>query len=304
LTAIFDRTNYRLRLTPEHEGHMIGKIPLATSRTFPLQVMQADGYTPSTAFLASDVLTAAVWPGDDMPTIAMPAARWTDATIAAYQVAFGPTDLIPPLLPGIYRIRVRATRGPDTVEIFRDSLEVVVTEGAGVATAAYCTYEDMATECNWIKQFQDDEEDQTGFLEQRVKARNWMDGLILYAAPVTGPGSLISRQTWWSWSYSGVDPRNGTGLAVDQVLAGYLASGCLMRATPQGSRIVTATACYSLALVLRAQLGLSSEQAKFAGYMMRRAHAEASSTVVEIDINADGKPEYAFSLGTTNSRQC
>jgi hypothetical protein len=282
---------------------MLGKVALGTSRSFPLQVMQADGYTPSAAFLATDVLTPIVWPGDDMPAVASPAASWIDATIAAYQVSFGPSDLAPPLLPGVYRIRVMARRGSDVVEIYRDSLEVVVTEGAGVTAAAYCTFEDMATECNWIAQFQDDNEDQTGFLEQRVKARNWMDSLILYAAPVTGPGSLISRQTWWSWSYSGVDPRNGTGLAIDQVLAGYLASGCLMLGTPQGSRIVTACACYSLALVLRAQLGLSSEQAKFAGYFMRRAHAEASNARAEIDINGSGQPAYAFTLGTTNSRQ-
>jgi hypothetical protein len=160
----------------------------------------------------------------------------------------------------------------------------------------------MATECGWIGQYLDTDEDQTGFLEQRVKARTWMDGLILYAAPVSGPGSLISRQTWWSWSFSGVDPRNGNGLAVDHVLAGYLADGKLVTTGPQGARIVTATAAYATALVLRAQPGLGPDAAKFAGYFMRRAHAEASQVRAEIDIEGTGIPAYCINLGTTNSR--
>jgi hypothetical protein len=282
---------------------MLGTIPLATSRTFPLQVLAPDLVTPSTAFLATDLLSAKVWPGDDMPTIATPAASWTDATVAAYQIAFGPTDLIPPLLPGTYRIRATATRGADTVEIFRDSLEVTVTEGAGVAGSVYCSYEDMATECNWISQFQDMAEDQTGFLEQRVKARLWMDGLILYAAPVGQPGGLISRQTWWSWSFSGVDPRSGTGLAIDSVLKGYLDAGGLVTKGPQGARIVTACACYSIAMVLRAQVGLSPEQARLAGHYARRAHAEASMVRAEIKTDsAATEVAYAINLGSTNTR--
>jgi hypothetical protein len=281
---------------------MLGQIPLATSRTFPLQVMAPDLVTPSTAFLASDILTAVVWPGDDMPTIATPVASWTDAPTAAYQIAFSSTDLVPPRQPGIYRIRATATRGPDTVEIFRDSLEVIVTEGAGVTGAVYCSYEDMTVECNWIQQFQDSEEDQTGFLEQRVRARLWMDGLILYAAPVGQPGGLISRQQWWSWSFSGVDPRSGTGLAIDSVLKGYLDAGGLVIAGPQGARIVNACAAYAIWLVLRAQLGLSPQQSKFAGEMYRRAQSEASMVRAEVCIEGSDQPAYAINLGSTNTR--
>lgn len=290
----------------------IGSLPKGAVKSFPLQVMQEDTVTPSTKFLAGDVLAVKVWPGDDLPATCTPAAAWTDAATAKYSVNFVALDTLPAIVPpattpvvitpGIYRIRATATRNGATVEILRDSIEILATEGAGVAGAVYCTYEDMACELNWIKQFQSDDEDQTGFLEQRVKARQWMDSLILRAAPVSGPGALISRQAWWSWANSGVDPRNGTGLAIDTVLEGYLAANCLMITGARGMHIVTACSCYAIALVLRAQPGFVGEQARLAGYFMRRAQAEASLVVAEVDINGDNRAEYAISLGTTNTR--
>jgi hypothetical protein len=282
---------------------MLGNIARGTSRTFPLRVMAPDMVTPSTAFLPSDQLAARLWSGDDMPLMVTPAARWTNATPPDYELIFGPADIGPTFEPGSYRVRVTATRGPNTVEIYRDSLEVTVTEGTGATRAVYCSYEDMARECGWIGQYLDEAEDQTGFVEQRAQAREWMDNLIMYAAPVSGMGQLISRESWWSWSYSGVDPRSGTGLALDRVLMGYLADNKLITTGPSGSKIKVACACYALALVLRSQVGLSTDQARFAGYFMRRAMSEASMVRVEIKINDDVEtPQYAFTLGTTNTR--
>ncbi len=41
---------------------------------------------------------------------------------------------------------------------------------------------------------------------------------------------------------------------------------------------------------------------KFAGLFARKAQAEASTLVVEIDADHDGVTEYAISLGSTNTR--
>ena len=294
---------------------MIGQVPKGSSRSFPFQVMLPDLVTPFTAFLGSDALTATVWPGDDLPATMTPSASWVDATTSKWSLDFVPLDTMPAIVPpatsavviepGVYRVRVTATRGSAVAELLRDTVEILVTEGAGTAAPVYCTFEDMAAELSWIGQFLNDAEDQTGYREQRARARLWMDGLILRAAPVSGPGSLISRQSWWSWSYSGVDPRNGTGLAIDQVLKGYLDAGGLVLTGPAGSPVVTATACYSIALVLRAQQGLSPEQSKLAGYFARRANAVASQIVAEIVIDTvtpGARPAYAIALGTTNTR--
>jgi hypothetical protein len=279
---------------------MIGSVTQGTTKSFPFQVFQADLVTPSAAYLASDTLTSVLSPGDDRPALTTPTAAWIDATVASWSLNLVPADTAAATVPpGVYRIRVIATRGSAIAELLRDSIEVLPTEGTGTAPAVYGSYNDMQAECNWIGQFADGA-DQSGFAEQRGKARLWLDDLILRAAPVGGQGALISRQSWWSWSYSGLDPRSGTGLAIDTTLAAYLASNCLMTTGPRGQGIITATSCYAIALVLRAQPG--NDNLKLASYFMRRAQAEASMLVCEIDINGSGKPAYAIALGVTNTR--
>lgn len=273
---------------------MIGQVPQGTSRSFPFQVLQADLETPSAAYLDSDILTAKVWPGDDQLIVATPTARWEDATLAKWWLDFAPADTAT-LVAGVYRVRVIATRGSVIDELLRDSVEVLVVAGTGAAPSVYCTYEDMAIECNWLQQFQDESEDQTGFAEQRVRAREWMDGLILRASPIGGAGQLISYQTRWTWS-SG----NSMRLAIDPVMTDYLATGKLMLTTPQGRQIVRACACYAISLVLRAQPG--KDHVDLGNYFMMRARDEATHVVAEIDTNDDGQADYAISLGSTNTR--
>jgi hypothetical protein len=280
---------------------MIGQVSQGSSRSFSFQVLQADLSTPSAAYLSSDVLTAKVWPGDIQMVVATPAASWIDATVAKWRLDFAPADTST-LIAGVYRVRVIATRGSAIDELLRDSVEVLVVAGAGAAPSVYCTYQDMAIECSWLQQYQDESEDETGFAEQRVRAREWMDAMILRAQPWGGTG-LVSRQTYWSWtSTGGIGAGGGYGnnLAIDSTLTDHLAADNLMLTTPQGRAIVRACACYAIALVLRSQQ--AKEQVALGDYFMRRATAEASMITAEIDINADGRPEYAISLAVTNTR--
>jgi hypothetical protein len=273
-----------------------------TSFDFPFQVSNSDGSPAAGLFVAGDPITAKIWQGQDVTALVTPAATWLDAPNAQFQISLNDADSTS-LDFATYLIQAWASRAGRTVRLLPvgSTIEIIATPGSGVSRPVYCTYQDMEDECNWIGQFQSDR-DQTGFAAQRAKARLWMDSLILRAAPVSGPGSLISRQSWWSWSYRGVDPRNGTGLAMDTVLKGYLDTNKLVITGPQGSGIVTACACYAIALVLRAQPGLAGNQAKLASYFMGRAQSEASMVIAEIDIDGSGHPSYAISLGTTNTR--
>jgi hypothetical protein len=274
-----------------------------TSDDFPFQVPNSDGTPAVGLFAFGDTISAKVWQGQDITALVTPAASWLgDPTNAQFQISFNDADSTS-LEFATYLIQAWASRAGRTVRLLPvgSTIEIIATPGAGVSRPVYCSYQDMEDECNWIGQFQGDR-DQTGFAAQRAKARLWMDSLILRAAPVSGPGSLISRQSWWSWATAGVDPRNGTGLAMDTVLAGYLSSNKLVLTGPQGSGIVTATACYAISLVLRAQPGLSGNQAQLPSYFMLRAQSEASRVVAEIDIDGSGHPAYAISLGVTNTR--
>lgn len=278
---------------------MIGQVPQGTSRSFPFQVLQADLETPSTAYLGTDTLSAKMWPGDTQMVVATPTARWDDVATAnvtaKWWLDFAPADTAS-LVAGVYRVRVIATRGPVIDELLRDSVEVLVVAGTAAEPSVYCTYEDMAVECNWLQQFQDESEDQTGFAEQRVRAREWMDGLILRAWPVWvagGSGMLQSYQTRWNWS-------SGNRLAIDPTATGYLSAGGLMLTTPQGRLIVRACACYAIALVLSAQPGIDHQ--KMGSYFMMRARGQVVGAVAEIDTNDDGVAEYSIALGVTNTR--
>src|SRR5206468_1259708 len=172
------------------------------------QSANADG-TPATGlFAGTDTIAAKVWQGQDLTALVTPAASWIDANAAQFQVSFNDADTTS-LEFATYAIQVWASRSGRTVALLPagSTIEILATPGSTASPAVYCTYQDLEDECNWIGQFQA-ANDQTGFAKQRAKARLWMDSLILRAAPVSGPGSLISRQSWWSWAYSGIDPRN------------------------------------------------------------------------------------------------
>lgn len=268
-----------------------------TTRSYPLRIYLKDGVTPSTAFVLTDVLAGELWTGDDRTPAASPAAAW-DLDPPDYRLTITPADTAG-LVPGTYRVRVTATRGADTVEILRESVELLAVAGTAAPIPVYCTYEDMALHCSWIGQYLDTGEDQTGFAEQRGEARAWLDGLILRAQPRGGGLNLISTQNYWTWN-SGGGGYDGSGLAVDQVMRGYLDAGGLVLTGGNGRQAVRACACYAIALVFGAMPDPSMQ--KFAGLFMRKAHSEASTLVVEIDSDADGVSEYAIALSSTNTR--
>jgi hypothetical protein len=271
---------------------MIGQVAQGASATFDFQDFMPDLVTPKSTYLITDTLTAKVWPGDDQLIVATPTASWIDVTVAQWKLAFVPADTAT-LIPGTYRFRVTATRGSGVVELLSDSVEITAVPGAAAAPAVYCTYEDMAAEVNWLQQFQSETEDQTGFAEQRKKAREWMDGMILRSAPRYGAGQLVSMQGSWNWG-------SGTRLAMDPVMAGYLAADGLMLTTPQGRAIVQACACYAISLVFQSQIG--KENAGMANGFAMKARYIAATIVAEIDSNDDGVADYAIPLSVTNTR--
>lgn len=279
-----------------------------SSADWPLQATNRGGLT-NPAYASGDTLTAMIWSGDDQAVLCSPATAWytangTQTGFDQGQVLVSISSVQSALLVpgGTYSIQVwwTSANASKTACIVRGTISVLPTSGVAASPPVYCTLSDMEVECNWIGQYYSPDIEQSAFAKQRGAARTWMDSLILKAAPVTGMGQLISRQAWWSWGYSGVDPRCGTGLAVDRVLMGYLALNNLMLNTPQGQAVVRACACYAITLVLRSQMG--SGLSMLALYYMRRAQSEASNIIAEIDINADGRPEYAIALSCTNTR--
>lgn len=271
---------------------MIGSLAKGSSRSFPFAITLADGTTPSAAFLPSDTLACAMWKGDDQAAVASPAVAWT--ACPAYAITFAPADTSGLADVGTYRVRVTVARGADTVEVLRDTIEVLPVPGSGGAYQVYCSFEDMSRECPWVGQFLDRDADQTGFLEQRAEAREWLDGLILAAYP----GARVAYlQDGWPSNYGQFS------LIANPWLKAQLDAGAVVQSGARGRHLARVAACYALALVFRAQAGPSDQLGKFAGYFMRRAHAEAANLTVELDINADGVSDLAIPLSLTNTRR-
>jgi hypothetical protein len=173
------------------------------------------------------------------------------------------------------------------------SSQPTITVGVAVPPV-YCTLQDMQDQCAWIQQYMDTEHEQTGFLAQRARARVWLDNLILSS----WPGARVTYiQDGWPSNYG-----QFTLIANPWLVAG-LASGYLMLTGPRGLQVVECCALYSLALVLRSQMGPTSGIEAYAGYFMRRAQAAASMLTAELDINGDGIADIAVPLGITNTRR-
>lgn len=158
----------------------------------------------------------------------------------------------------------------------------------------YCSLQDMQDLCSWIQQYEDQDRDETGFLKQRAKARVWLDNIIV----ASWPGARVTYiQDGWPSNYG-----QFTLIANPWLQAG-LAQGYLMLSTERGQAAIEACAAYSIALVLRAQMGPTSGIEKYAGYWMRRAQAAVCNLTCELDINGDGLADIAIPLGLTNTRR-
>ena len=167
-----------------------------------------------------------------------------------------------------------------------------------IIPATYCTLQDMQNECSWIEQYMDQEHNQSGFLQQRGLARQWFDRLILSS----WPGARVTYiQDGWPSNYG-----QFTLISNPWLVAG-LAQGFLMvppvYQTPRAYEAVNVNALYSIALVLRSQMGPTSGIDRYAGYYMRRAQAAAAQCTAELDINGSGFAAIAVPLSITNTRR-
>jgi hypothetical protein len=114
----------------------IASFPAGTAYTLPLEIMQDDGITPSTAYLNTDTLTATLWAGDVQATVATPTAAWT--TCPSFTVSFAATDTSG-FTAGVYRLSITVTRSGTTAEIFRDSIELTAVAGQKQSSYAVVT---------------------------------------------------------------------------------------------------------------------------------------------------------------------
>lgn len=238
-----------------------------------LQVRDATD-TALTTLLDTDTLAVAVWQGDDLAALATPTASWVDADAAKYLISFVPADT-EDLAPGKYRIQATATRSTRTWVLLDGWLEVTATPGSTEAATALVTADQMLVYAPWLDDLAT-ASDQAGFLEQRVRAGQWLFDLLCDRWRPAGPFNLGDRQAFGDWPIDQPSTWLRTKLEADP-------SGLIVR--PKTREILAKKA---IAHVLDAQVGRegSDNYRALAGRFHDAAGDLLKTYIAEIDVGS------------------
>jgi hypothetical protein len=266
-----------------------------------LILRNADG-SVNTGGAGAAALSAVVWAGDDQATLFAPTTTWVDA-LAGHVLLSVAASQTSGLTPGLYKVQLSLALGGQTSKKDLGLLRLLAAPGSGTAPTTYCSYDDMRRFAPWIGDLQSGESDETGFAEQRARARTWLHDAI------------VSRDRPWVWGRSGRvlgepgflgtwnDGRHGD-LGPSKWLRDQLDAGYLMTIGPRYDKVREMTAKKSLGYVLEAQLPEAGQRdyATLADRFHREAEWLLAGYVAELDLNGDGQADYWVRVGVASAR--
>ena len=164
------------------------------SNNWPCQLVNRDESLPQPGdFIASDVLTATVAPGESLPAIFTPTVTWYQTTgyttgLTFLSITSAECELLAP--NETYTIQIFATRGSDDpVCVWMGNLFVIPAAGSTAPAAvfpapsgAYAGFSDLEFYAPWLDEVMDTLTDQAGFMNYLMRARTWLDRIIV--API------------------------------------------------------------------------------------------------------------------------
>lgn len=254
---------------------------------------QTDG-TPI-VFAGSESLAAKYWAGlDGVQLGTLPCAFASVDAAAAGQVDVSvPAAVSADLDFGVYQWLLEYADGSSALA--RGVFEVEGgpgTDAGGVQP--YCTYEEMLEQAAWLPLVADLPTTTPGFLAQRVRARQWFDGLVVANYRGAGIGQFETHSLA-AFAFAGVGWRRSQGPA--QSILQYLADGRLIL-RPKVRQICAAQA---IAYVGLGQIGVNNQFASHGCYFRDQAEREAVGCTAEIDTNGDGTGEIFVNLSSTDT---
>jgi hypothetical protein len=197
-------------------------------KVYALQSQNPDGTTPQAGdLLAGDVLTASVWAGQREASIFAPAVVWYTAggTQTGYsngQVQVTITAAQSAMLDaaGVYQLQIfDAQSGGDPACIGWCTLTCL--PSAGTATQTLTTYtadSDLTFYAPWLESILENNTDQEGFYPQRLRARKWLDRIVVSRA----------RAMQYIWNISTPLTPWGPVEAPNYIIQGYLEAGYIL----------------------------------------------------------------------------
>jgi hypothetical protein len=262
-------------------------------------------------FLSSDVLAATVWAGEDQAPLLTLVPTWVDVAAAIYQISLTNAQTAG-LTVGTYRLQVTFTRSGRSGSIGNCRLEIQSAAGTAAAGATYATGEQLLMFAPWIQDNLDDN-DETNYLAQRVRARSWIDDIFVGRFKPGGVWQLGDAGSTAYFCSFGIDQgpqkwlwdilaaNTGKVPSVGPPIPGTIYSGTALICRDQVVEIVSKRALY---YILSHQISKDGKNPYQRLARQFRAEADGLLKVLraEIDLSGDGYGDFNINCGATSLR--
>jgi len=228
-------------------------------------------------FVAADVPSAVIWPGDDRVAAFNPTVAWDDASLGQLKVTIDGTDTTG-LVPGDYRLLITIALDSGGSRAHRHRVRFLPAPGSATAGRTYVSADDVHRYAPaWFADLQT-RTDQSGFAEQRHEASLWLDERIIdrFSSTWRKFGEVtyrIKRKTIRDWL-------DANALIVTQPVREIVAR-------------------YTVAIVCEGQVGSETDHPywEIARFNRELAETKLRQLTVELDTSGDGKADRLVSMG-------
>jgi hypothetical protein len=294
-------------------------VPVGSDDVKTLTLRRADG-TAETEYDESATLVAEAWAGDDRAVAFNPTVAWDEVGEGTITHTIDGDDTAD-VEPGTYRAMLSITQGAATTRREYGPIVLTAVPGSAVAGKVYCSQNDMLTIFPQLGKLQDIDADQTGFIEQRVEARRWVDRQVMSRArtaldsqarrhapvltvdPIEISVGVDAGPDWGLSIYPETTARNQLA-----TIRGHLDDDALMvgltsaqsAQTWDGGLVRRIAAYYALSLVFEGQVGSMGEEGSETSYQTlarrfrQRAIRELQGWAAGIDTDLDDRPNFEF----------
>ncbi len=260
------------------------------------QVAAEDSSGVAVAFNGGDSLECVVWQGSDSAALFSPSVSWLSAALGTITVSVSAAQTAP-LTPGLYPLEVTAipVSTGQRLRVLDAWFSVDPSPGVRAMPPVYGSYQDMVDHGggDWLDALRK-ESGLSNFTRERARARSYLDRMVMKKfRPWT---SRVGNYASAGVGLNLVGPPD----AQNVIIRDYLAAGALMVTDD----IVEIVSLKALELVCRQRLTFEAGD-KWAGratLYQALCRKLVLCTVAQLDINADGLPDYAFPLTTISIR--
>jgi hypothetical protein len=251
-------------------------------------------------FRLTDLITTTLSAGQDQAPLLTLTPTWLDVVAATYTLSIDNAQS-GAIVPSMYYATTAVARGGKSGEASRFRIQILSSAGTRLTGPVYCTFQQLVNYAAWIQDLQDTN-DMAGFLGQRVRARSWLDD-VLVSRYRPGGGYLLPGDPGSGAYYVGAGSLNTSTKWFRDILAANTGvdGGTALICHDQVIEIVCSYAIY---LICRDEVSRRDDNPyiKLGSGFYRSASSMVKTLIAEVDTNADGIGEYMINCGATSLR--